>query len=297
MWKWPFQADCKRCSHASIKKSPGPRHISVLESCRTNLALLPSCIWLTGSGLPLVLWYEHAVCVSCCTALIPVSECWGGGHMHVLLTGFCRLFCQGRGWEQKDQQNYYGGSRTSELGKSAGCFHTFSDTVLNLRLFLGLCSHMSQIQSALRYVRLGDTEKIHLSFSLNCLTLKVCEGQTHQWKKNAWYCRVMSHCKQKRGWDSGSLRHPLFVLAHVPSQGSGFYNCLLLWCWGAHVHINMVVVHWNNEENRNVERRISATAGCACTRTGFDFPPWLSLCWVCGSTQSTKGVSRVACER
>lgn len=25
--------------------------------------------------------------------------------MHVLLAGFCRLFCQGRGWEQKDQQN------------------------------------------------------------------------------------------------------------------------------------------------------------------------------------------------
>lgn len=164
----------------------------------------------------------------------------------------------------------------------------WAGSILFLTLFLGLCSHMSQIQSALRYVRLGDTEKIHLSFSLNCLTLKVCEGRTHQWKKNAWYCRVMSHCKQKRGWDSGSLRHPLFMLTHVPSQGSGFYDCLLLWCWGAHVHINMVVVHWNHEENRNVELRISATAGCACTRTGFDFPLWLSLCWSVGAHRALR---------
>lgn len=63
MWKWPFQAGCKCFSHASIKKSPGPRHISVLESCKTNLAPLPSWMWLRGSGLRLVLWPEYAGCV------------------------------------------------------------------------------------------------------------------------------------------------------------------------------------------------------------------------------------------
>lgn len=67
-------------------------------------------------------------------------------------------------------------------------------------------------------------------------------------------------------WDLGSLRHLLFMVIHAPSQGSRFYSCLL-WCREARVHINVVVVHWNNEENTNVEMHIGATAGCACTRT------------------------------
>lgn len=83
--------------------------------------------------------------------------------------------------------------------------------------------------------------------------------------KSLW--RLWGTVNKKGCWDSGSLRHPLLMFIHAPSRGSRFYNCLLLCCWGACAHINVVVVHWNNKENRNVEMHIGTTAGCACTMT------------------------------
>lgn len=92
-------------------KSPLAPHVSMLESCKTKLAPLPSWVWLTGSVLPdscaMKTW-------AVCPAARHWAPCqrWGGGNVCLLLPGFCRLLCQGRGWEQEDQHNDCCGSRT-----------------------------------------------------------------------------------------------------------------------------------------------------------------------------------------
>lgn len=120
MWKWPFQAGCKCCSHVSIKKSPDPRHISVLESCKTHLAPLPSWMWLRGSGLPLVLWPEYSGWESCSPAALHLSRYRHVWEMHALLPG-------------------PGSRRTGKMTTEvAGC-RSWGRHLAGSRLFLSLC--------------------------------------------------------------------------------------------------------------------------------------------------------------